>query len=86
VITEPAQVRLSLLATGQFVSIFSNAILKFSAQRHQLKVLPVKQILKQVPVGILTLKNRTPSPLTKLFVAESHQVAKGLVENELCAM
>jgi hypothetical protein len=66
VITEPADVRISLLATGRFISIFSDAVLRFSARRPELKVLPMNQALSRVPVGIVTLKNRTLSPLTQL--------------------
>ena len=51
VITEPADVRMSLLATGRFISIFSDAVLRFSARRPELKVLPVKQALSRGEVS-----------------------------------
>ena len=80
VITEPADVRISLLATGRFISIFPDAVLRFSARRPELKVLRVKQALSRLPVGIVTLKNRALSPLTQLFIAGSREVAKQLAK------
>ena len=61
--TVPADVRISLLETGRFLSIFSTSRLKFPTTRPQFKVLPVALPLPPVPIGILTLKNRTLSPV-----------------------
>jgi DNA-binding transcriptional LysR family regulator len=78
VIGDPAEVRLTLLATGRFISIFPDSVLRFCAKRPALKVLAIKQALSQVPVGIVTLKNRTIRPLAQLFIANSREVAKQL--------
>ena len=45
VVTLPAEVRISLLATGRFLSIFPASVLRFPITRTELKVLPVKQAL-----------------------------------------
>lgn len=79
VIAEPAEVRMSLLATGRFISIFPDAVLTFSARRPELKVLPVKQSLGRVPIGIVTLRNRSISPIAQMFIDSSREVAKPLV-------
>ena len=76
VIAEPADVRISLLATGRFISIFPDSVFKFSVGRAKLKVLPVRERLGHVPVGIVTLKNRTIGPLAQLFIAGSRELAK----------
>jgi len=73
VIVDPFEVRISLLASGRFISIFSSAL---SARRPDLKVLPVKQPLMRVPVEIVTLKNRTISPRAQLFIDTSREIAK----------
>lgn len=78
VIAEPAEARMRLLATGRFISIFPDSVLKFFARRPELKVLPVKQSLGRVPIGIITLKNRTISPIARLFIARSREMAKSL--------
>lgn len=76
VIAEPAEVRISLLATGRFVSIFPDSTLRFSARYPQLKVLPIKQRLSRIPVGIAILKDRTISPLARLFIDSCRELAK----------
>jgi DNA-binding transcriptional LysR family regulator len=82
VVTEPAEVRIRLLATGRFLSIFPTSILRFSTMRTELKVLPVRQALARVPVGIITLKNRTLSPLAQLFIDNAREVAKPLAKKK----
>jgi len=77
-LTIPADVRISLLATGRFLSIFSTSRMKFPTTRPQFKVLPVELPLPPVPIGILTLKNRTLSPVTHLFIEHVREVAKPL--------
>jgi DNA-binding transcriptional LysR family regulator len=79
VIVDPFEVRISLLASGRFISIFSSAL---SARRPELKVLPVRQPLMRVPVEIVTLKNRTISPAAQLFIDSSRQIAKQLVKRK----
>lgn len=75
VIAEPAEVRRSLLATGRFVSIFPDSILR-SARYPELKILPIKQKLRRIPVEIVVLKNRTISPLARLFIENCRELAK----------
>src|SRR5215210_967119 len=62
VFTSPAEARISLLATGRFLTIFTTSILRFSTKLPEIKFLPVKIPVSHVPVGIVTLKNRTLSP------------------------
>ncbi len=80
VVTSPAEVRISLLATGRFLSIFPVSNLRLPTTRTELKVLPVKQAFARTPVGIVTLKNRTLSPLAQLFIDCAHEVAKPLAK------
>ena len=80
VIGEPAEVRISLLATGRFISIFPDSVLRFSARSPALKALPVKQSLGRMPVGIVTLKDRTISPLAQLFINTTRELAKQLAK------
>jgi DNA-binding transcriptional LysR family regulator len=81
VISEPAEVRISLLATGRYISIFPDSALRFSSKRAELKVLPVTRSLGRVPVGVITLKNRTISPIARLFIDTCCEVAKQLATN-----
>jgi DNA-binding transcriptional LysR family regulator len=80
VIAEPVDVRITMLATGRFVTIFPESVFKFSARRPELKILAVKQRLSRLPVGIITLRNRTISPLAQEFIESSREVAKQLMK------
>jgi DNA-binding transcriptional LysR family regulator len=75
VIGEPAELRISLLATGRFISVLPYSAYSLSARRPELHVLPVRQTLGHAPVGIVTLKNRTISPLAQLFINSCREVA-----------
>lgn len=79
VVTSP-EVRTSLVASGRFLTIFPMSLLRFSTRRPELKVLPLKLPHARVPIGIVTVKNRTLSPVAKLFIEHAREVAKPLVK------
>jgi DNA-binding transcriptional LysR family regulator len=76
VFTNPADLRISLLATGRFLTIFTTSVLRFPAKRPELKVLPVELPIARVQIGIVTLKSRTLSPVVQLFIDSAREVAK----------
>ena len=73
------EVRIGLLALGRFLTIFPTSVLKFPTKRSGINVLPVKLPVSRAPVGTVTLKNRTLSPLARIFIEEAREVAKLLV-------
>jgi DNA-binding transcriptional LysR family regulator len=76
VITDSSEVRLNLVSTGRYLTILSDSALKFSSGRREIKILPIKLPTAPVANGIVTLKNRTLSPLAKLFIEHAREVAK----------
>jgi len=82
VVTDSPQVRMSLLATGRFLTIFPASTVRFPTQRPELKVLPVELPMAPVPNGIVTLKNRTLSPVARLFIDTAREVAKPLAKKK----
>jgi DNA-binding transcriptional LysR family regulator len=82
VITISPEVRISLLTTGRFLTIFPASALKFPTRRPELKVLPVELPIARVPVGIITLKNRSLSPVAQLFIDHAREVAKPLAKRK----
>jgi DNA-binding transcriptional LysR family regulator len=80
VCTAPADVRISLLATGRFLTIFAMSVLRFPPKRPQLKILPVDLPVVPMPIGIVTLKNRTLSPVAQLFIEQAREIAKPLAK------
>jgi DNA-binding transcriptional LysR family regulator len=70
--------RMNLLATHRFIGALSGSILRFNAGRPPLKVLPVNCPIRPWRVGIVTLKNRTVSPVTQTFIQCVREVAKAM--------
>jgi DNA-binding transcriptional LysR family regulator len=76
VVTDSPHARMSLLATGRFVTILPASALKFPAIGAEIKVLPVRLPGNRVPNGIITLKTRALSPVAQLFVDCARDVAR----------
>ena len=64
---------LRLLTTEPFVAILPGSVLRFGGHERTLNVLPVKLPVQQRPVGAITLKDRTLSPLVQVFVECARQ-------------
>ncbi len=76
VFVDTAEGRINLLASGRFLTILARSTLRFSTGRPKFKVLPVELPSSPVLVGIVTLKNRTLSPVARLFIEHAREVAK----------
>ena len=76
------ETRMGLLASGRFLSIFPTSVLRFPTTRPEIKVLPVALAVPRVPVGIFTLKNRTLSPVERLFIDCAREAAKPLAKRK----
>lgn len=83
VVTDSLHMRISLLATGRFMTVFPASALKFLARRSELKVLPVELPTARRPNGIVTLKNRALSPVARLFIDLARDVAKPLAKRKM---
>lgn len=66
-----------LLATGRFVTVLPLSVLRYNAKRWDLKALPIDLGVKPRSVAMLTLRNRTPGAVTKLFAEHMRAVAGG---------
>ena len=80
IITATVPVRSALLATGRFLTIVPDSVLQFPANNPALKRLPVELPTTRRPVGIITLKNRTLSPVAQLFIDCAREVAQPLAK------
>ena len=78
VVTDCPHMRVSLLATGRFVTVFPASSVKFLAKQSELKVLPVNLPVARRPNGIVTLKSRTISSVTQSFIDYARAAAKPL--------
>ena len=68
----------SLIASGPFLGFLAVSVLRFGANLPPLKILPVKLSMPPLPVGIMTLKNRTISPVGRLFIDRLRELARPL--------
>ena len=70
--------RTNLLVIGEFVTAFPLSLLHFHAHRFSLKVLPLDLPVRPWPVVLLTLKNRTLTPVVERFIECSRDVVKSI--------
>lgn len=68
VTTFSLQLRVHLLATGNFLTAMPRSLLRLNAEGIGLKELPVKLPVRAFPVALVTVKNRTLSPAVELFL------------------
>jgi DNA-binding transcriptional LysR family regulator len=72
--------RLRLAAGGRFLAVVPASIMKFPGKPGAIKVLPVDLPTTRRQIGIITLKNRTLSPLAQLFINCAREIAKQLAK------
>lgn len=70
--------RYRLLSTGRYVTVLPDSVLRYNAKQWGLKALPIDLRMKPMSVTLITLKNRTVSPVVQLFVEQVRAVARGL--------
>ena len=78
VTTESPEARMSLLATGHLLTIVAASVLRFRSKPSEVNVLPIDLPPARVPNGVITLKDRTLSPVAQLFVEHARAVAHPL--------
>jgi DNA-binding transcriptional LysR family regulator len=76
--TSAVQVHTYFLATGRFLTILPESMVRFGAGDSSIKVLPVEVPVQLDPVVIITLKNRTPNPVAQLVIDCAREVARPL--------
>jgi DNA-binding transcriptional LysR family regulator len=76
--TLSVHLRTNLLATGEYVTAFPRSVLHLHADRFSLKALPLDLPARPWPVSILTLKDRTLSPLVERFIECTRDVVKSM--------
>ena len=82
VVCNSIQLQHSLIATGEFISILPLSLTHFSAKRLALKTLNMREPPPFGPVGIVTLKDRVPAPVTSLFVKAIRTIAGPLAKQK----
>jgi DNA-binding transcriptional LysR family regulator len=86
VTTGSGHVRDTLVATGRFLTVLQRSLLQFPAKHSSLKVLPVELHATRRPTAIMTLRNRTLSPVARLFIECAREIAKPWAKRKSQAM
>jgi DNA-binding transcriptional LysR family regulator len=61
-------IRASLADSGRYITILPRSVVDLYAARFSLKTLPIDLPAPPWPVAVVTLKNRTPSPIVEVFL------------------
>jgi DNA-binding transcriptional LysR family regulator len=72
--------RTALVASGRFITTVPGFVLRFPGVGPVLKRLPIELPTTPRPFGIVTLKNRTLSPVAQLFIDCARELAKPLAK------
>jgi DNA-binding transcriptional LysR family regulator len=78
----PPSVTRDLVARGPFLGVFSASVLKFGSTSPRLKVLPVDLPVTPWPIGIMTLKKRTLTPVAQFFIDFTREIVKPLMSEK----
>ena len=70
--------RTNLLGTGRFITALPRSVMRLYAERLSLKVLPIDVPARPWPVAIVTLKNRTLSPVVERFIECTREVGQSI--------
>jgi len=79
--TYSIHVRAMLAATGPFITALPTFLVRLNAERFPLKALPVDLPVPPWPVAIVTLKNRTLSPVAQRFTDHVRVFTKSMASD-----
>jgi DNA-binding transcriptional LysR family regulator len=77
-LTYSVPLRSYALANGPYIATFPKSVALLNAERYSLKVLPIDLPVASRPVVIMTLKNRSLSPLVERFIECAREEAKSI--------
>src|SRR5215510_14278455 len=75
-VTADIHLRIHLVTTGRFLTVLPADLLPLVAKRWSLRTLPVDLGIRAPSLAMLTLRNRTLSPVTQAFIECARSVAK----------
>jgi len=78
IVTLSQQLRVQLIANGPYIVPFQNFSLQLLADHCPIKVLPVDLPSQEAPVALITLKNRTLTPVVERFIEYLREAAKSV--------
>ncbi len=64
-----------MIETGRWLGLVPGSVMRFGGKHMRIKVLPVKTLSPPAPVGFITVKDRTLTPLAERFIECVRNVA-----------
>ena len=83
IVTSTLEMRANFLRTGRYLTILPDFWLQFPEAHPFIRRLPVELPIAAGPIGIVTLKDRVPSPPVQRFIECAREVAKPLATRRL---
>ncbi len=80
VVTDSPHMRVSLLETGRFITVFPASALTFLTKGSALKVLSVALPPARRPNGMVTVKDRAVTPVAQLVIDGAREIAKQMAK------
>jgi DNA-binding transcriptional LysR family regulator len=74
--TFSVHLRTSMVADGTYVSVLPRSMVRQTADRSNLKILPIKLPKHDFPLAIVTLKRRMANPVAQLFIKHARSGLK----------
>jgi DNA-binding transcriptional LysR family regulator len=68
----------TLIGSGRYLGLLPGSLVELTARRTGLKALRANYVTQRIGVGLITLKNRTLSPLAERFIDHARDFAKSL--------
>jgi DNA-binding transcriptional LysR family regulator len=75
VLTVSLHLYMRLVETGRWLGLVPASVMRFGGKHMRIKILPVKIATPPAPVGFITVRNRTLTPLAERFMECSRKVA-----------
>ena len=76
VLTVSLHLYMRLIETGRWLGLVPASVMRFGGKHMRIKVLPIKISSPPAPVGFITVRNRTLTPLAERFMECSRKVAQ----------
>ncbi|WP_245332575.1 LysR substrate-binding domain-containing protein [Bradyrhizobium erythrophlei] len=75
VVTVSLHLYMRVIETGRWIGLVPASVMRFGGRQMQIKVLPVKILPPPAPVGFITVRDRTLTPLAERFIECTRKVA-----------
>jgi DNA-binding transcriptional LysR family regulator len=72
-----------LVETGHWLGLVPASVMRLGGKQMRLKVLPVNVSSPPAPVGFVTVKDRTLTPLAERFIDCARKIADSLTAREM---